>query len=52
VIINRPTFVLLGLAAAMALSGCNAVTEQMAYRDQQRRTCAAVGGHFEDNKIG
>jgi hypothetical protein len=52
VIINRPTFMLLGLAAAMALSGCNAVNEQMAYRDQQRRSCAAVGGYFEDNKIG
>jgi hypothetical protein len=52
VIINRPTFVLLALAAAIALSGCNAVNEQMAYRDHQRRDCAAAGGYFEDNKIG
>jgi hypothetical protein len=52
VIINRPTFVLLALAAAIALSGCNAVNEQMAYRDQQRRDCATAGGYFEENKIG
>jgi hypothetical protein len=52
VTINRPTFVLLALAAAIALSGCNAVNEQMAYRDQQRRDCAAAGGYFEENKIG
>jgi hypothetical protein len=24
----------------------------MAYRDQQRRDCAAAGGYFEENKIG
>jgi hypothetical protein len=52
VIINRSAFVLLALAAAMALSGCNAVNEQMAYRDHQRRDCTAAGGYFEDNKIG
>jgi hypothetical protein len=52
VIINRPSFVLLALAAAIAFSGCNAVNEQMAYRDQQRRSCAAAGGYFEENKIG
>ena len=51
-IINRSAFVLLALAAAMALSGCNAVNEQMAYRDHQRRDCTAAGGYFEDNKIG
>jgi hypothetical protein len=50
VIINRATFA--ALAAAIALSGCNAVNEQMAYRDHQRRDCAAAGGYFEENKIG
>ena len=51
-IINRPIFVPLAVAAAIALSGCNAVNEHMAYRDQQRRDCAAGGGYFEENKIG
>jgi hypothetical protein len=52
VTIKRPTFMLLALSAAIALSGCNAVNEQMAYRDHQRRDCAAAGGYFEENKIG
>ena len=47
-----PTFMALALLAATALSGCNAVNEQMAYRDRQRRDCAAAGGYFEENKIG
>ena len=49
-IVNRSILALLALAAAV--SGCNAVNEQMAYRDRQRRECAAAGGYFEENKIG
>ncbi len=51
-ILSLPVFLLLGLTVAASLSGCNAVQEQMAYRDQQRRDCAAAGGYFEENKIG
>jgi hypothetical protein len=50
--IYRPVAALLGLAVAASLSGCNAAKEQMAFRDQQRRDCAAAGGYFEENKIG
>ena len=50
--IRRPILALLGLAVATSLSGCNAAQEHMAYRDQQRRDCAAAGGYFEENKIG
>ncbi len=50
--IKCATFMVLSLATVVALSGCNAVNEQMAYRDHQRRDCAAAGGYFEENKIG
>jgi hypothetical protein len=50
---NRSICALAGLVlAATALSSCEMANEQMAYRDQQRRDCAAAGGYFEENKVG
>jgi hypothetical protein len=49
---NGWAFLLLSMTAATALAGCNSVNEQIAYRNQQRKDCAAAGGYFEENKIG
>jgi hypothetical protein len=49
--IGRLNFLLLALLGGVALSSCNAANEQIAYRDHQRRDCAAAGGYFEENKI-